>query len=78
MPPGLLATFDHLIRTPGPESSRLRMTPVQRGDLARLVQLHLEHRWESRLRAPLVIKRLREPLESPGAADLTTNARVIR
>ncbi|TMI91108.1 MAG: DNA repair protein RecO [Bacillati bacterium ANGP1] len=63
--PGLLAAFDHLIRTSGPESSRLRMTPVQRGDLARLVQLHLEHRWEARLRAPLVIKRLREPVRTP-------------
>ena len=61
--PGLLAMFDYLARAAGTQSSRLKMTPTQRGDLARLVQTHLEHRWEVKLRAPLVIRRLREPLE---------------
>lgn len=61
--PGVLAACDYLVRTPHARSSRLRIPPAQRGELSRLVQVHLEHRLEAKLRAPLVIKRLREPRE---------------
>jgi DNA repair protein RecO (recombination protein O) len=59
--PGVLAACDYLIRTPERRSGRLRIPSLQRGELARLVQLHLEHRLEAKLRSPLVIKRLKEP-----------------
>jgi DNA repair protein RecO (recombination protein O) len=62
--PGLLAMFDYLVRSSQEQSARLRITPSQRGDLVRLVQVHLEHRLETKLRAPLVIRRLRESPES--------------
>jgi len=59
--PGVLAACDYLIRTPERRSGRLRIPSIQRGELARLVQLHLEHGLEAKLRSPMVIKRLREP-----------------
>jgi hypothetical protein len=64
---GALAAFDYLVQAPAYQSTRIRMTPAQRGELSRLVQLHLEHRLETKLRAPLVIRRLTEPPASgPG------------
>jgi DNA repair protein RecO (recombination protein O) len=61
---GVLAACDYLIRVPEGQAGRLRIPPVQRGELAWLVQAHLEHRLEAKLRSPLVIKRLREPQQS--------------
>jgi DNA repair protein RecO (recombination protein O) len=58
--PGALAACDHLVREAERRPGRLRIPPVQRGELAKLVQLHLEHRLEAKLRSPLVIRRLRE------------------
>ncbi len=63
--PGVLAACDYLVRVPERQSGRLRIPPVQRGELAKLVQLHLEHRLEAKLRSPLVIRRLKEPHQSP-------------
>jgi DNA repair protein RecO (recombination protein O) len=60
---GVLAACGYLARAPEAQSDRLRMPPVQRGELAALVQRHLEHRFDARLRAPLVIRRLREAAE---------------
>ena len=69
--PGALAAVDYLIQAPGHQSARIRITPAQRGELSRLVQLHLEHRLETKLRAPLVIRRLTEPpAAGPGRAGL--------
>ncbi len=62
---GVLAACDYLVRVP--DGGRLRIPPVQRGELARLVQVHLEHRLEAKLRSPVVIKRLRELQPSPPA-----------
>jgi DNA repair protein RecO (recombination protein O) len=62
---GVLAACDYLVRVPEGQQGRLRLPPVQRGELARLVQVHLEHRLEAKLRSPLVIRRLREPQQSP-------------
>jgi DNA repair protein RecO (recombination protein O) len=62
--PGVLAAFDYLIQAPAQQSMRVRMTPAQRGELSRLVQLHLEHRLETKLRAPLVIRRLTESFQA--------------
>jgi DNA repair protein RecO (recombination protein O) len=64
---GVLAACDYLVRAPEQQSGRLRIPPVQRGELAKLVQLHLEYRLEAKLRSPLVIRRLREvhPSSSP-------------
>lgn len=62
---GVLAACDYLIRVPEAQLGRLRIPPVQRNELARLVQVHLEHRLEAKLRSPLVIRRLREPQQSP-------------
>ncbi len=59
--PGVLATCAYLLRLPPGRSSRLRIPPEERRELARLVQAHLEYRLEAKLRAPLVIGRLREP-----------------
>ena len=58
---GVLAACDYLIRIPDGQWGRLRIPPVQRGELARLVQVHLEHRLEAKLRSPLVIQRLKAP-----------------
>jgi DNA repair protein RecO (recombination protein O) len=69
--PGVLAAFDYLARTPDHQSARIRMTAAQRGGLSRLVQLHLEHRLETKLRAPLVIRRLSEPRPPRPAASAT-------
>jgi DNA repair protein RecO (recombination protein O) len=63
--PGVLAACDYLLRVPERQSDRLRIPPVQRAELAQLVQLHLEHRLEAKLRSPLVIRRLKEPQRSP-------------
>jgi DNA repair protein RecO (recombination protein O) len=59
---GVLAACDYLVRAGAAEAQpdRLRMPPAQRGELAALVQAHLEHRLDARLRAPLVIRRLRQ------------------
>lgn len=59
--PGVLAMCAYLLRLPPGRSSRLRIPPGERRELARLVQVHLEYRLEAKLRAPLVIGRLREP-----------------
>lgn len=56
--PGVLAISDYLLRLPDGRSSRLRIPTSQRRELARLVQAHLEHRLEGRLRSPSVIGRL--------------------
>ncbi len=68
--PGVLAVCDYLIRTPETQSDRLRIPPAQRGELSRLVQVHLEHRLEAKLRAPLVIKRLQQ-LKEPHSAGVS-------
>ncbi len=60
--PGVLAMIGSLLRLPAERLGRLRISPDDRRDLARLVQTHLEHRLEAKLRAPVVIGRLREPL----------------
>lgn len=44
--------------------NRLRLTYAQREEMAHLVQVHLEHRLEAKLRAPSVIRRLRGDTES--------------
>ncbi|HLW59312.1 MAG TPA: DNA repair protein RecO [bacterium] len=62
-PPGMLAMFDYLGRADDAQAQRLRMTVGQLGELSRLVQSHLEYRLEVKLRAPLVIRRLRETLD---------------
>jgi DNA repair protein RecO (recombination protein O) len=59
--PGVLAACDYLVRVPARRSDRLRIPPIQRSELAKMVQLHLEHRLEAKLRSPLVIRRLKEP-----------------
>ena len=59
--PGALAACDYLVRAPERGSGRLRIPPLQRDELAKVVQLHLEHRLEAKLRSPQVIRRLREP-----------------
>jgi DNA repair protein RecO (recombination protein O) len=64
---GVLAACDYLVRVPDAQLGRLRIPPVQRHELARLVQIHLEHRLEAKLRSPLVIRRLREPQPSPSS-----------
>jgi DNA repair protein RecO (recombination protein O) len=64
--PGVLAACDYLLRTSERQSGRLRIPAVQRGELARLVQLHLEHRLDAKLRSPLVIRRLKEPQHAGG------------
>jgi len=72
--PGVLAAFDYLVQAPAQQSMRIRMTLAQRGELSRLVQMHLEHRLETKLRAPLVIRRLTEPLESGPDRSVTSIA----
>ncbi|HKV43465.1 MAG TPA: DNA repair protein RecO [bacterium] len=62
-PPGMLAMVDYLGRADGAQAHRLCMTAGQRGDLSRLVQGHLEYRLEVKLRAPQVIRRLRETFD---------------
>jgi DNA repair protein RecO (recombination protein O) len=69
--PGVLAALDCLVQAPAQQSMRVRMTPSQRGELSRLVQLHLEHRLETKLRAPLVIRRLIDPPD-PGPGRSAT------
>lgn len=64
---GVLAACDYLIRVPEGQIGRLRIPPAQRGELARLVQVHLEHRLDAKLRSPFVIRRLKEPQQSPFA-----------
>ncbi len=64
---GVLAACDYLVRVPEEQVGRLRIPAVQRNELARLVQVHLEHRLEAKLRSPLVIRRLREP-QQPSSA----------
>jgi len=59
--PGVLAICAYLLRFGAGMPSRLKIPPVQRADLARLVQHHLEYRLEGRLRVPQVIHRLRQP-----------------
>jgi DNA repair protein RecO (recombination protein O) len=56
--PGILAAFEHLLDTPWERVKRLRLTQSQREEMAHLVQAHLEHRLEAKLRAPSVIRRL--------------------
>lgn len=55
---GALGACEYLATAPARQWGRLRITAAQRGELARLVQAHLEHRLEVRLRAPQVIRRL--------------------
>jgi len=62
--PGILATLDYLIRLRPDRPTRLHLTQAQRGDVARLVQAHLEYRLEAKLRAPGVIRHLRAPREA--------------
>jgi DNA repair protein RecO (recombination protein O) len=62
---GVLAACDYLRRAPRAQSSRLRLPSGQRGELARLLQGHLERRLDAKLRSPLVIRRLREPEYKP-------------
>jgi len=57
---GVLGACEYLTTAPEGQWDRLRITPAQRAELARLVQVHLEHRLEVRLRAPQVIRRLAE------------------
>ena len=57
---GVLGACEYLTTAPDGQWGRLRITPAQRAELGRLVQVHLEHRLEVRLRAPQVIKRLAE------------------
>lgn len=57
--PGVLAVLTSLLRLPADLLGRLRIAPADRRELARLVQVHLEHRLEAKLRAPFVIDRLR-------------------
>ena len=57
---GVLGACEYLTTAPEGQWDRLRIAPAQRAELARLVQVHLEHRLEVRLRAPQVIKRLAE------------------
>jgi len=59
--PGVLATCAYLLRLPMGRSSRLRIPAAERRELERLVQAYLEYRLEAKLRAPIVIGRLREP-----------------
>jgi len=62
MAPGVLATCGYLLRATPEQAKRLRLPPKQRGEVSRLVQTHLEYHLDAKLRAPLVIGRLREPL----------------
>ncbi len=57
--PGVLATCGYLLRAAPEHAARLRTPPAQRRDLARLVQAHLEHQLDAKLRSPEVIGRLR-------------------
>lgn len=58
--PGVLALCAFLLRAPAEAVRRLRVLPTQRSGVSAVVQAHLEHRLESRLRAPAVISRLRQ------------------
>ncbi len=62
--PGVLAACAHLVRLPATQVRRLRIPPGERGELARLIQAHLEYQLEAKLRAPLVIERLRGPRDN--------------
>ena len=62
---GALAACDYLLRAPDGRSDRLRLPAMQRGELAALVQAHLEHRLEAKLRSPVVIRRLRQAPAEP-------------
>jgi DNA repair protein RecO (recombination protein O) len=65
VPPGVLAMSGALLRLSAERLPRLRISPDDRRDLARLVQAHLEYRLEEKLRAPFVIGRLRLATTSP-------------
>lgn len=58
--PGVLALCGFLLRSPLERVQRLRVPPAQRASASALVQAHLEHRLEGRLRAPAVISQLRQ------------------
>jgi DNA repair protein RecO (recombination protein O) len=58
--PGVLAACGYLLRTAPGGAARLRLPPGARRELSRLVQMHLEHQLDAKLKAPLVIGRLRE------------------
>ncbi len=60
--PGVLATCGFLLRTATGQAARLRLPLTSRRDVSRLVQTHLEYHLDAKLKAPLVIGRLREPL----------------
>ncbi len=62
--PGVLAACAHLVRLPATRVRRLRIPPGERGELARLIQAHLEYQLEAKLRAPFVIERLRGPRDN--------------
>lgn len=64
--PGVLATGAYLLRSTAERARRLRVPERQRRALAALVQAHLEHHLDGRLRAPAVIARLRQ---APRTAD---------